>query len=238
MIPDYRLAPETKTPDILTDLITFWEWLHTSLPSLLKSGSYGITPDLFRLLIRGESAGGWCALHLSLLYAKDIRATILAWPMVDLESDWFRYGNGGKVTLGMPPCTREQVERHLDNVDMDVVTVGGEFERFPIAIGGLQNGLAYRIWGESDATFVLRQLEGDARSVRLPSLVWVTHGKEDTAAPVEGSEKLVRLIGMRCPDTMVRFDVRSGEHGFDNLIPFEDEWLQGRLEEIAKVWLV
>jgi acetyl esterase/lipase len=234
VVPDYRLAPETKTPEILADLVSFWEWVHGVFPSLLK-GKRSVTPDLSKLAIRGESAGGWCALHLSLLYPQEIRASILAWPMVDTESDWYKVGSGNSIMMGMPPFPKDQTEKYLASMNMNAVTTQGGHDRFPIAIGGVQNGFAHIIWGKSEETFVLRALERGC--AKLPKFVWISHGKDDTAVPLEGSEKLVRLIKINSAGTSVRFDVKPGDHGFDNNVPFEEEWLQEALKQVAAAWL-
>ena len=234
IVPDYRLAPETKTPGIIADLVSFWEWVHGDFPSLIKD-KRGVEPDLSKLAIRGESAGGWCALHLSLLYSQDIQASILEWPMVDTESDWFRVGSGDRMIMGMPPFPRDETEKYLASMDMDAVTTQGGYGRFPIAIGGMQHGFAHIMWGRSEETFVLRALErGDAK---LPKFMWVSHGENDTAVPLQGSKKLVNLIRMNSSSTSVRFDVRPGDHGFGNYVSFGEEWLQEALREVATAWL-
>ncbi|CAI6241353.1 unnamed protein product [Periconia digitata] len=234
VVPDYRLAPETKTPEILADLVSFWEWVHGAFPSLLQE-KRSVTPDLSKLAIYGESAGGWCALHLSLLYPQDIRASALPWPLVDTESEWFSVGSGNSMVMGMPPFPKDQTENHLASMNMDAVTTQGGPDRLPIAIGGMQHGFAHTIWGKSEETFVLRALERGG--AKLPEFVWIAHGKDDTAVPLEGSEKLVRLIKTNSANTSVRFDVKPGDHGFANHVPFEEEWLQEALKEIAAVWL-
>ncbi|KAL1610742.1 hypothetical protein SLS60_002412 [Paraconiothyrium brasiliense] len=234
IVPDYRLAPETKTPEILADLVSFWEWVHGVFPALLQK-KRSVTPDLSKLAIRGESAGGWCALHLSLRYPQEIRASILAWPMVDTESDWFRVGSGDKSVLGMPPFAKDQTEKYLASMDMEAVTTQGGPERFPIALGGMQHGFAHTMWGNSEETFVLLALERGG--AKLPSFMWISHGADDTAVPLEQSEKLARLIRMNSAGTFVRFDVKPGDHGFDNLVPFEEEWLQEALKQVAAAWL-
>lgn len=51
---DYRLAPETKLPDIVDDLKNAWRWLREN------AESYGIDSD--RIAVAGHSAGGFLTL--------------------------------------------------------------------------------------------------------------------------------------------------------------------------------
>ncbi len=51
---DYRLAPETKLPAIVSDIEAAWSWLRD------KASSFGI--DSSRIAIVGHSAGGYLAL--------------------------------------------------------------------------------------------------------------------------------------------------------------------------------
>lgn len=42
------------------------------------------------------------------------------------------------------------------------------------------------------------------------------HGDDDSTVPVRGSDKFVKLVGDKLPQTSVRYDVVPGEdHGFD-----------------------
>lgn len=57
--PDYRLLPESQGSDILNDMDDFWKWLIAGgIESGLRSGGFGgITTDVTRTLVLGESAG-------------------------------------------------------------------------------------------------------------------------------------------------------------------------------------
>jgi acetyl esterase/lipase len=53
--PDYRLAPETKLPEIWSDIEDVFAWVRESGPAL-----FGIDPE--RIGVHGKSAGGYLAL--------------------------------------------------------------------------------------------------------------------------------------------------------------------------------
>jgi acetyl esterase/lipase len=64
VLPHYRLLPESSAHDILEDLADLLRWLPTWLPPLVAVE--GITVDMTRTLLTGESAGGWCAVQAGL----------------------------------------------------------------------------------------------------------------------------------------------------------------------------
>lgn len=57
--PDYRLLPEIKGRDILSDLRAFWSWVQSGGPQrhLAAVGQSKVSLDITRLLLLGESAG-------------------------------------------------------------------------------------------------------------------------------------------------------------------------------------
>lgn len=81
--PDYRLFPSASTSDILSDVEDLWQWVHVSLPRVLSTSAPGHEVDLERILVEGNSAGGFCAAHLSMNHAASIRAAIMVYPMLD-----------------------------------------------------------------------------------------------------------------------------------------------------------
>lgn len=78
---DYRLAPETKLPEIVADLEDGFTWLHEKGPELFNV-------DVSKVAVSGGSAGGWMTL-ISGFRAKP-RPTVLVpyWGYGDLIGDW------------------------------------------------------------------------------------------------------------------------------------------------------
>jgi acetyl esterase/lipase len=66
LAPDYPLAPEAQTPDILASIERFLAWLlddgglQTALDQHAVSAPLRITADTTKLLVMGSSSGGWC----------------------------------------------------------------------------------------------------------------------------------------------------------------------------------
>ena len=79
---DYRLAPETKLPEILSDVEDAFSWLRTSAPAEQNL-------DTSRIGVIGGSAGGY--LTLSSGHRVHPRPTVLVslWGYGDLIGDWY-----------------------------------------------------------------------------------------------------------------------------------------------------
>lgn len=101
--PDHRLLPSATVPDILSDLEDLWEWAHQSLPSVLASRAPQHFVDLDRILLEGNSAGGFNAAHLALSHSAGVRAAILVYPMVDCLMDYLTQGPPEGDTLNAGP---------------------------------------------------------------------------------------------------------------------------------------
>lgn len=64
--PDYRLLPESSMDDIFSDVDYFWRWVQRDLLRIVKEISWGVLPDLSRILCCGESSGGSLAVYSGL----------------------------------------------------------------------------------------------------------------------------------------------------------------------------
>lgn len=78
---DYRLAPETKLPDIIEDIEDVFDWIHEKGPELFQI-------DVSKIAVTGNSAGGYLTL-ISGFRAKP-RPTVLVsfYGYGDLIGDW------------------------------------------------------------------------------------------------------------------------------------------------------
>lgn len=93
--PDYRLLPEASGKDILSDISSLWSWLFTSLHAyVVRRDPLNTTcgVDLGKILVTGESAGGWLAIQSALMHPSRIKAILGIFPMVDLGDDHFTRG--------------------------------------------------------------------------------------------------------------------------------------------------
>ncbi|MHB9134623.1 MAG: alpha/beta hydrolase, partial [Armatimonadota bacterium] len=95
---DYRLAPETKLPDIITDIEDAFRWLHTHAAML------GIDPD--RLGVLGYSAGAYLALMTGIRIDPPPAALVSFYGYGDLAAHWLRQSD--PYYRSLPPESREK----------------------------------------------------------------------------------------------------------------------------------
>lgn len=147
---DYRLLPEANASDILSDLRSLWDWIHSNLPSVLNAHFKSLThsADLSRVALVGGSAGGYCAIQQALDHPDDIRALLLAYPLLDLESDFMAKGTGATTVLGMTPIPKTEVEAQLKGLEPGTVVTMGGFERMPLGISIYAAGLLHQVMGD------------------------------------------------------------------------------------------
>ena len=78
---DYRLAPETLLPDIVTDVEDAWDWVHENASDM------GI--DSTRIAVMGASAGGYLALAGGYRFNPKPSAVVSFYGYGDLTGDWY-----------------------------------------------------------------------------------------------------------------------------------------------------
>ncbi|MGE3314972.1 MAG: alpha/beta hydrolase [Planctomycetaceae bacterium] len=79
---DYRLAPETKLPEIIADLRDAYNWLHEKGPTLFHA-------DTRKVAVAGGSAGGYLTLMTGFAVQPRPAALVSLWGYGDLVGDWY-----------------------------------------------------------------------------------------------------------------------------------------------------
>jgi len=79
---DYRLAPETKLPDIIADVEDAFRWLRKEGPK-----SFHIDPN--RIAVAGGSAGGYLTLTSGFRVTPRPKVLVVLWGYGDLVGDWY-----------------------------------------------------------------------------------------------------------------------------------------------------
>ncbi len=79
---DYRLAPETKLPQIIEDLRDAYTWLHDKGPRLFRV-------DTSRIAVAGDSAGGYLTLMTGFCVKPRPAALVALWGYGDITGDWY-----------------------------------------------------------------------------------------------------------------------------------------------------
>ena len=79
---DYRLAPETKLPQIIEDLEDACDWVRVKGPSLFNG-------DGDRIAVSGGSAGGYLMLMSGVHVKPKLRALVAFWGYGDINGAWY-----------------------------------------------------------------------------------------------------------------------------------------------------
>jgi acetyl esterase/lipase len=79
---DYRLAPETKLPQIIEDLRDAYAWLHDQGPKLFNV-------DTRRVAVAGASAGGYLTLMTGFCVKPRPAALVSLWGYGEIAGDWY-----------------------------------------------------------------------------------------------------------------------------------------------------
>lgn len=253
MNPDYRLLPESSGLDILEDLQHLFEWVHSSLASHLSAlpSHPGITPNLDRILVTGESAGGYMALQSLILASRShppIAAVIAHYPMIDLRERFYseKYPKRIYGEECDPKDSPEALQAYLDAIRPGQVVT----ERVPRDTElDLYKAMLY----EGKYTAVLTKGSSPSEESKLfprenlarisPSdrgrqaPLWIFHGKADSVVPARGTEVFVRELKAQYPDwdVLVQFE-EDAEHGFDAEANKDTPWVEEGLQWVAKYW--
>ncbi|CAE7015863.1 hypothetical protein CFE70_002734 [Pyrenophora teres f. teres 0-1] len=236
VLPNYRFLPEHNGKDILSDLSDFWSWFHAgSVDKFLNNQPAtpegGVSLDHDRVLVSGDSAGGYMALMSGLMQPKGcIKAILVEYPM----TNYLRY-ELGPTFFGMPSPPASVLTDHVKTMVPGVVVSSA----VPPARMGLGYAMAayghfLEYFGEDEKMWPIGLVE---EKTWLPP-TWILHGGADTVVNVEDSrafvEKCKKLQGVE-----VKLTVREGmEHGFDGAMKEDEEpWLKAGVAWVEEKWL-
>lgn len=79
---DYRRAPETKLPEIITDIQQAFTWIRQKGPDL-----FGANPD--KIVVAGASAGGYLTLMTGICVQPKPNALVSYWGYGDIDGKWY-----------------------------------------------------------------------------------------------------------------------------------------------------
>ena len=239
VFPDYRLMPEAKGLDILDDIRDFYNWMATSLTTVLSS--LNIKPDLSNVLLMGESAGGYLIVQSILLqlYPPEVKvkALVSSFGMLDMESKHFTQSYS-KTIFGQPMLPVAMMDEHIAAVKAGktapVITSAMPPERQPFALLALQHGKFYELMGSEPELFPMRNLDKVKDTQLVP--MWIYHGREDSAVPVDNSIVFVDKVKKLNPQAEVKLTLQPGDHGFDADMPLNTDWIKEGLSFVERFW--
>ncbi|HVN82685.1 MAG TPA: alpha/beta fold hydrolase [Terriglobia bacterium] len=203
---DYRLAPETKLPEILMDLEDAYRWLREKGPGLFQ-----VDPD--HIAVVGHSAGGYLTLTAGYRFRPRPKALVSFYGYGDIAGTW--YSKPDPFYLKEPIVSEEKADAAVGHVPISEPLQ--EEVRWPFYLYCRQQGL----WpkevaghdpetepGAFDAFCPLRNVSSDYP----PTLL--LHGDKDTDVPFEQSEQMAREL-KRNGIPLEFIPIAGGPHGFD-----------------------
>lgn len=244
--PNYRLLPEANARDILADAEDSWQWLHANLATYLgQQTNDTVKPDLTRIMVTGDSSGGYLAMHTALSHPDGIRAVCTTYPMVDMKSPWYTQAFHKEI-FGMPQLPADLLDQHMAATAKKAEETGGQeglvrsedlkLERVTLVGSFFQQGLFAKFFDANDPD--LYPLERLARGVRLPKGgVLVMHAPGDSVVPIEHSRNLAQVVKQHDPAANFTLFEREGDHGFDTEVSLTEPWLAEALAPVLRAWL-
>ncbi|KAL2132422.1 hypothetical protein VTI74DRAFT_3820 [Chaetomium olivicolor] len=236
--PAYRLVPESRAVDALSDVADFWTWLRdpaaNPLNQLIFSRWPHLVPDMDRVAAIGESAGGFLALQSALQFNRvaKLRAVIAQYPacFTDLQ-----------VFNRRPEEPRPEFDRVVDEYvknmkegELRVSSPWPETLDFFIAVS--MTGRSREMFGDDpEGRLTLRYALEQAEEVPPP--MWVVQGDKDGIVPREATDEMVERIRRERPKAVVKYTVRPGDHGFDVLNTLQDDWVKEGVDFVKGEWL-
>jgi acetyl esterase/lipase len=234
---NYRLLPEATGLEILSDVRDLFSWIETKLAGYLKSIGSRYEPDLGKLMVYGESAGGYLSIQAGLMRPDLVNAVIAAYPMTDLDNPWYAEKGTHKAPFEMPQFPVAVLDSHLSAI-MPGKIVTGEFPpaRMEVAICTLQQGRLLEFLGKDEKMFPLKVIEKMNGDEKIPFL-FVLQGKEDNAVLATEAEKFVGAWEGKFGKRGIVAIFEPGPHGFDTELEMDEPCLQEGLAGVTKSWI-
>jgi acetyl esterase/lipase len=226
--PEYRLLPESTGNDLYSDVKDFWDWLRADLSNHLNTLKSGFEVDLSKVIVHGESAGGTLAIQSGFSHTGFIKAIIASYPGMAI---WKKRTS---PILRAPTIPPEVLEQHLQNMKPgEIVTAADPPERMHIALSMAQQARTIDFYGSDDILFPMKRLE----MVEQVPFVFVLHGKDDSAVPVQMSVDFAEAVTKRFGADNIDLRIEAGEHGFDSTATLDLPWLSAGLKRVTELWL-
>ncbi|EPQ60582.1 alpha/beta-hydrolase [Gloeophyllum trabeum ATCC 11539] len=217
--PDYRLAPQVRMPEIVSDVADAIKFIGEELPVKLQEDAK-VTVDINRVATCGSSAGGWLSLLAALYIKADIKACTAIFPITDTRAAFWTTPQWPR---GVPKIETEKVAPYLKH-DAPVMTNNTpDMNRGSMYDYMLQNAILNDLLYDSTTP----PAEAYAISVLVRSYppdkalppIYITHGDDDDKVEVAQSREVVEALKERDPggegDRWVYEEVPGKNHGWD-----------------------
>jgi acetyl esterase/lipase len=220
---DYRLAPETKLPQIIEDVRDAFDWVR-------EVGAKRFGFDSSRIGVLGGSAGGYLTLMSGLAVEPRPQALVSFYGYGDIVGPW--YSEPDPFYRRQTAVTEEEARASVGSTPLSEDSTGKD--RFRFYLWCRQNGYWPReIMGVDDkshpAAFVPYCPERNVTKDYPPTLL--LHGTADTDVPYRLSVDMAGALDRAgVPHDLVT--IEDGSHGFDGRVRFADLELHPDMPEV------
>ncbi|WP_342734267.1 alpha/beta hydrolase [Bradyrhizobium sp. B117] len=227
---DYRLAPETKLPAIVSDIEAAFAWLG-------GEGAKCFHLNTNRMVVVGDSAGGYLTLLAGYHVNPKPKALIALYGYGELNADWYTKPNP-YPKYNMQKVTREDAMQQTDgSVISDVSFRKGDSGK--IYMYYRQTGL----WPQEVSGFSPESIGRDIAPYEpvqnvtreYPPTLMI-HGTQDTDVPFEESLKMAEQFKRHGVPYILR-PIDKGEHCFDGGDPAQIEDAYNTMREFMLRYL-
>ncbi len=203
---DYRLAPETKLPQILEDVEDAHRWVCSQGPSLFEG-------DPGRIAVIGHSAGGYLTLTSGYRFKPRPKALIAFYGYGDIVGDW--YSKPDPFYLREPAVSRDEALASVGKQPISETPKAAM--RRPFYLHCRQQGL----WPTE--VVGIDPVQGRAKFDPFCPVLNVTrdypptlllHGDKDTDVPFQQSVDMARALKQAGVEHQL-IPIAEGGHGFD-----------------------
>lgn len=205
---DYRLAPETQLPAIISDIEDAMKWVHDKGPALFRA-------DPERIAVAGGSAGGYLSLTAGFRARPRPVAIVSYWGYGDLVGPWYstpsKHPRHNAVKISPEDAARQVTGPPIaDNRDRK--GNGGTFYNFCRQTGGWPKAVSgWDPHTEPEKFHPFMPLKNVTREYPPTFLL---HGDADTDVPYEQSTLMAAEFKKHGVTHVLR-TIPGGEHGLD-----------------------
>jgi len=207
---DYRLAPETKLPDILADVQDAYPWVRLQGPALFHA-------DATKIAVAGGSAGGYLTLAAGYKVEPHPRALVSFWGYGDIAGRW--YSRPDPFYSRQPPVPKEEAYRAVGSRVLSESVGDNKRSRFylfcrqqglwPQEVAGHDPDKEPQVF---DPWCPVRNV-----SAKYPPTLLI-HGTKDTDVPYEQSEMMAKELERQGVEHEL-LTIPEGGHGFSGVQP-------------------
>lgn len=220
---DYRLAPETKLPEIIEDVRDAFRWVGEQGPRLFGS-------DPLRIGVMGGSAGGYLTLMAGIAVEPRPRVLVSFYGYGDIIGPW--YSEPDSFYCQQPAVTEQEARASVGTTPLAEDATGKD--RFRFYLWCRQQGFWPReIMGVSDKecpeAFLPFCPERNVTPDCPPTLL--LHGNADTDVPYQRSVDMAAALN-RAGVAHELITIDGGPHGFDGRVRFADLELRPEAPEV------